>query len=131
MKKAETDALDPTGGQMERLIGWVLVVGVVASVTLIVGGSLWELVRAGHLVRNDRLSGMNVAALAASELGRLLAGELEPRLFVDLGVVVLLLTPFARVLASVFYFAAHERNLKYTVITLTVLAVLSYSLFVR
>jgi uncharacterized membrane protein len=119
------------GPQMESLIGGVLLAGVLTSVALIVAGSLWHLAKTGRLATEHTLAGMNVAELAATEVKLALSGELRPRLLVDLGMVVLLLTPLARVMTSVFYFAAQERNRKYTAITLTVLAVLSYSLFLR
>ena len=57
--------------------------------------------------------------------------QLSPRLLVILGVAVLLFTPFLRVLASVVFFAAVERNWKYTVFTSFVLIVLTYSLLMR
>jgi uncharacterized membrane protein len=40
-------------------------------------------------------------------------------------------TPYLRVAASAVYFALVERNLKYTLFTLFVFAVLTYSLFLR
>jgi uncharacterized membrane protein len=48
-----------------------------------------------------------------------------------MGIGVLMLTPFVRVLASVFYFAFVEHNWKYTLFTAFVLSVLTYSLFLR
>jgi len=42
-----------------------------------------------------------------------------------------MLTPFVRVLTSVFYFAFVERNWKYTLFTGFVLGLLTYSLFLR
>jgi len=56
---------------------------------------------------------------------------LRPRLFLNMGIAILMLTPFVRVLASVFYFAFAERNWKYTLFTGFVLSVLIYSLFLR
>jgi len=47
----------------------------------------------------------------------------------NVGLAVLMLTPYARVLASVLYFALVERSAKYTIFTGFVLAVLTYSLF--
>ena len=59
------------------------------------------------------------------------AGQLQPRLLINLGIALLMLTPYVRVLASTFYFALAERNPKYTLFTGFVLAVLTYSLFLR
>ncbi len=47
--------------------------------------------------------------------------------FMTAGIIVLILTPYIRVVASVFYFAA-ERNLRYVLITLFVLVVVTLSL---
>ncbi len=47
--------------------------------------------------------------------------------FMTAGIVVLILTPYIRVVASVFYFAI-ERNLRYVLITLFVLVVVTLSL---
>ena len=44
---------------------------------------------------------------------------------------MLLLTPLVRVLASLLFFALAERNWKYALFTGFVLAVLTYSLFLR
>jgi uncharacterized membrane protein len=44
-----------------------------------------------------------------------------------LGITTLILTPFARVVASVLYFV-WKRNIKYTLITIFVLTVLTISL---
>ena len=57
--------------------------------------------------------------------------DLRPRVMVNMGMAVLMLTPFVRVLASVFYFALVERNWKYTLFTGFVLGVLTYTLFLR
>jgi uncharacterized membrane protein len=61
----------------------------------------------------------------------LAAGRWNPQTVVELGVCVLILTPYTRVLASMLYFAAVERNWKYTLFTLAVLAVLTYALVIR
>jgi uncharacterized membrane protein len=50
---------------------------------------------------------------------------------ISLGVATLLLTPYLRVLASIGYFAFVERDLKYTLFTTFVFAVLTYSLLLR
>ena len=48
-------------------------------------------------------------------------------LFIIVGIIVLILTPYVRVVASVFYFA-REKNIKYVWITLFVLVVITLSL---
>lgn len=122
---------EETEHRMEGLIGYVLLGGMALSVLLIIAGLVWRLIATGHLTVEYSLSGMNLAQFAAAEVRLVTGGELRPRLLINLGMVVLMLTPFARVLASVLFFAFAERNLKYTVITGFVLCVLGYSLFLR
>ena len=50
-------------------------------------------------------------------------------MLVNLGIAVLLLTPYVRVLMSMLYFVFVERNLKYALFTGFVLAMLTYGLF--
>ncbi len=61
----------------------------------------------------------------------MLEAEFRPRLLVSLGIAALLLTPYLRVLASLLFFAFVEHNWKYSLFTGFVLAVLTYSLFLR
>jgi len=56
------------------------------------------------------------------------AGELSGRALIQLGLLVLIATPVARVAFSVYAFI-RERDSSYVVITLIVLAVLLFSLF--
>lgn len=59
------------------------------------------------------------------------SGALRPRVLINFGLAVLLLTPYVRVAASMLYVAVAERNWKYTAFTGFVFAVLTYSLFLR
>ena len=65
------------------------------------------------------------------DFGRLLTGlaALEPQSIIELGVIVLLATPAARVLLSVFLFAA-EGDRIYVYITSVVLVLLLFSMLV-
>jgi uncharacterized membrane protein len=55
----------------------------------------------------------------------------NPHCLISLGIAALMLTPYVRVLASLIFFAAVEHNGKYAAFTAFVLAVLTYSLFLR
>jgi uncharacterized membrane protein len=116
---------------MEGLIGLVLLAGVLVSVALILAGLLWQWASTGSPATDNPIAGMNVAEFAASEIGEVVHGHLEPPRLVHLGILTLLLTPYVRVLASVISFAFAKRDWKYTAITAFVLAVLTYSLFLR
>jgi len=56
------------------------------------------------------------------------AGKFHGRGLIQLGLLILIATPVARVLFSVFAFI-YERDLTYVVITMIVLTLLCYSLF--
>jgi len=114
---------------MEVLIGDILLAGVLISAFLIIAGLLWDWQTTGNLDLNYRLSGTNLLAFVVAAAGQFLSPGERGQALVSLGVGVLLLTPFARVLASVLFFAFGERNWKYTVFTAMVLAILTYSLF--
>jgi uncharacterized membrane protein len=109
------------------VVSTILIVGVGASATLIavgLAGSFlvgWE----GSLV------GATPVDRATSDFGVLPRGlaTLRPAALVQVGLVILLLTPVARVAASVVGFFM-ERDWLYVAITAVVLAVLLASLFV-
>lgn len=116
---------------MESLVGYILLTGVLLSVTLLVVGFVWRWSRAGNLRFEHSLAGMNFFEFILSTLGKMASQSFRPRLFLNMGIGILMLTPFVRVLASVFYFALVEHNWKYTLFTGFVLTVLTYSLFLR
>ncbi len=116
---------------MDTLVGYILLVGVILSLILIIAGSSWHWINTGNLQFDYSLQGKNFFNFLHLDLLALFAGDLRPRLLVNLGVAVLLLTPYLRVLASIFYFALVDRNWKYTAFTAFVFIVLTYSLFLR
>jgi uncharacterized membrane protein len=119
-------------GALEGLISYILITGVVISLFL----------EAAGLVLFYRSSG----TLAISHGGRIiiraedffaLLGQLFstassgwPLRLMTLGIAVLILTPYARALLSVIYFAC-QRNFKYLAITLFVVIILTVSLLVH
>lgn len=117
--------------RMDTLIGSLLLTGVLASLALTIVGLIWEFVRSGHVMLNYQISGMNLFQFADTTVRQGLAGRFQPAWWINAGLIVLMLTPFVRVLTSVAYFAVAVRNGKYTVFTLFVLAVLTWSLFLR
>ena len=113
---------------MDKLIGYVLLGGVLLSVALIAVGVIWNLIETGTMNVSYLIRGTNLAEFVATTITDAVSGSAGSRTVLDLGICTLLLTPFVRVLASVVYFAVAERNWKYTVFTAIVLAVLTYSL---
>jgi uncharacterized membrane protein len=116
---------------MESLVGYILLIGVLLSVALLMVGFIWRWVRVGNLRFEHSIVGMNFFEFIHSTLRQITSQAFRPRLFLNMGIAVLMLTPFVRVLASVFYFAFAEHNWKYTLFTGFVLGVLTYSLFLR
>ncbi len=116
---------------MEIMIGSILLVGVLLSFALLVIGFVWRWERSGNLRFQHTLIGMNFFEFVSTSLRQMTSHELRPRVMLNMGIAVLMLTPFVRVLASVFYFALVQHNWKYTLFTGFVLGVLTYSLFLR
>ncbi len=135
----ESPTIAPTGTdaktlrqlKMDLLLGYILLYGILLSLALVVIGLGWRYVNTGKLTLDYQLIGMNLFEFVAEELRLVLHGQVRPRLFVNLGIVTLMLTPFLRVLVSVVYFLAVSKNWKYTVFTALVLLILTYSLFLR
>jgi uncharacterized membrane protein len=116
---------------MELVVGYILLGGVLASAVLMGAGLVWHWAASGQLQFESPIASMDLAEFVAADLREAASRPLQPRLLIHLGLAVLLLTPYTRVAASMVYFAVAERNIKYTVFTGFVLAVLTYSLFLR
>jgi len=117
--------------EMDVLVGYILLCGVLLSMALIVAGLLWKYIQTGGVRLEYELAGMNLFQFVVSEIRLAALGHFRPRLLINMGIVVLMLTPFFRVLASVVYFLVVLKNWKYTAFTLFVLLVLTGSLFLR
>ncbi len=114
---------------METPISYILLGGVLISMALIATGIIWNWLQTGRLTLEYPIIKTNLFGFMVSSIRQVLSGILHPRLFVNLGIIALMLTPYTRVLASVLYFALAEHNIKYTLFTAFVLSVLTYSLF--
>ena len=130
MERRETRRLQ---GQfdMEGLVGYILLVGVLLSVFFLVMGLTWHWASKGKLGLEFPIGGGNLFGFLLLLAQQMISGTFHPRFLVSLGIATLLLTPLVRVIASMFYFAIIEHNWKYTVFTGFVTAVLTYSLFLR
>jgi uncharacterized membrane protein len=114
---------------VETVVGATLRAGVVLSVALIAAGLAWHWVVNGDWRLSYSLPATTVGGFLRADAQQLAARETRPRLLVNLGIAVLMLTPYVRVLASFVAFAL-ERNWKYAAFTGCVLVTLTYSLFV-
>ncbi len=121
---------EPDDRDLDQHIGLLLRIGVLLSaIVILVGGALY-VVHHGREVPNYRtfsgtptplrtISGIVDAAFHGNDLG-----------IIQLGLLLLIATPVARVIFSVVAFW-WERDYLYVVISSIVLAVLCYSLFVH
>lgn len=121
----------PRQFEMDTLVGTILQDGVLLSLGLILVGMVWRWLRTGSLAINYQIAGMNLFQFVLDEIRLAVHGAVRPHLLINLGIAVLMLTPFIRVAASAIYFMGVLRNWKYTFFTSVVLTVLTYSLFLR
>ncbi len=117
-------------GLMDTLIGWILLAGVSISVVLLSLALVWQWVVTGSPALTFALPGTSLVSFLLS-LGAVTGAASAPQALADLGLAVLMLTPYVRVLASVVFFAFVEHDWKYVAFTSFVGAVLTYSLFLR
>jgi len=122
---------DTRRASIETTLSYVLIIGVALSFVIILSGWVLYFFKYKTWDIEYSLSDQNLLSLAAHEFSLLIHRISEPKLIINLGIVVLMLTPFLRVLSSVILFAVYDKNIKYAVITLFVLLVLSWSLFWR
>ena len=116
--------------KLETWISYVLITGVVVSVALEAAG-LILFYRAHHSLAISQyggafIRGRDFFSFFGRVLLRTIKGAVGMHLMV-LGICVLILTPYVRAVMSVIYFVS-RRNVKYALITLFVLAVLTMSL---
>ena len=113
--------------RMELTIGRLLRAGVLLSATVVAAGGLIYLARHGHAIASYRNFQGELSPLR--NLTGIVHGALQMsgRGIIQLGLLLLIATPVARVIFSAVAFAL-ERDYLYVAFTLTVLAILAYSL---
>lgn len=116
--------------KLESIVSILLIVGVVTSVLLISAGLVLYYNTYGNLLVSEsssvHITGENFFAFIIQTAQNLAAVD-NALLFITLGIIVLILTPYIRAITSVIYFG-WEKNWKYVLITLFVLIVLTVSL---
>lgn len=120
--------------QLELAISLILIIGVIASVALETIGIVTYYHSSGNMniifQPEYAIKGQDFFGYARGLLLQSWHGTWTPFLILSLGIVILMTTPYIRVLASVIYFAL-IKNTKYFLITLFVLVVLTASLLVH
>ena len=116
--------------RLETVTGYILISGVMASLILEIIGIVLLYRAYGHLGISQDVSffiqGHDFFSFIYQQLTQKHTGGM-PILLLAAGIIVLVLTPYVRVIASVIYFG-WERNFKYLLITLFVLVVVTLSL---
>jgi uncharacterized membrane protein len=116
--------------KLEVIVGYLLIIGVVSSVVLeAIGIGLFYGTYGNTQVSQNQvffIRGENFFAFIIEQTQHLF-GSQNALLFMTIGLIILLLTPYIRAITSVVYFG-WERNRKYVAITLFVLLVLTVSL---
>jgi uncharacterized membrane protein len=116
--------------KLETVVSYLLIVGVIVSVILeAIGIALYYGTYGNVQVSQEQpvfISGKNFFAFIIYQTQHLL-GTQNALLFMTLGLIILILTPYIRAITSVIYFA-WEKHYKYVLITLFVLTVLTVSL---
>jgi uncharacterized membrane protein len=115
---------------LETLVWTILAGGLLLSVTLILSGLVWEWIASGTLRMGPPILEVNLRGLLASVIAGSSKG-LSSIVLLDAGIAVLLLTPYTRVLASVFFFTFRDHNYRYSAITGFVAVILTWVLFLR
>lgn len=112
---------------LDAKIGVLLQVGVLSSAVVVLAGAVMYLIQQGGSSVDYRV--FHGAPEHLNTLGGIFHGALHahPLAIIQLGMLMLIATPIARVIFSVIAFLA-ERDYLYVVISAIVLAVLAYSL---
>ena len=115
--------------KLETAISYVLIIGVVVSLIFIMAGMIL-LYHQYHIMSTSEepamfIRGNNFLAFLVQLFEKKSTWSTGTGL-ITLGIVILILTPYFRTITSVVYFA-RRKNIKYFLITLFVLAILTLS----
>ena len=115
--------------RMESIIGILLRLGVLLSGAVVLFGAVVYLIRNGSAALPDYKS-FHGETVQLSTVEGILSGcrQFRGRAIIQLGLLLLIATPVARVVFAVVAFAL-EKDKLYVVFTLIVLAILMFSLF--
>jgi uncharacterized membrane protein len=116
-----------TDERIDKVIGTLLQVGVLAAAAVVLAGGVWLLAGSGRSTPSYQQFRGEPPELRSPS--RVVAGIVHPRaeIVIQFGLLLLIATPVARVMFSLAAFGV-QRDWTYVVITLIVLLVLAYSL---
>jgi uncharacterized membrane protein len=119
----------PAEARVEQMVGNLLRIGVLIAAAVALLGGIAFMIHHGSMTPDHTVFRGQPAML--SSLTGVIAGAiaLQPAAIVQLGIVLLIATPVARVLLTLIAFAV-QRDWMYVLISAIVLALLGYSLIV-
>lgn len=124
------DQLGSGETRLETAISYMLIAGVIASLILEVAGGAFLYKAYGNLAISQDpsffIQGRDFFAFVYQQFASKHV-EGPGLLLMTMGIIVLILTPYLRVVASIIYFGI-EKNVKYVFITLWVLVIVTLSL---
>src|SRR5271154_2465964 len=122
-----TEGTKPSDQQFEIYLGQLLRTGVVIAALIVFAGGLWFLARSSGVRAN--YSTFHGVPTELSHVPQIFHGAVQwqPLAVIQLGILVLIATPVARVFFSMLGFAL-ERDWMYVAVTVIVLLLLLYSL---
>jgi len=111
---------------MQTIIGWVLRLGVMISMSVVFVGGVIYLMRHGHSIADyTTFTGVPDFVHPAGIIDGIL--HFRGRAIIQAGIVLLIATPIVRVICSVVGFVV-EKDRLYTIIALIVLAIIFISM---
>ena len=125
-----TPSLGSGESKLETIISYILIIGVLVSVVFeVIGMALFYTTYGNVQISQNKsmfISGQNFFAFIIDQFRNLFVSQ-NALLFMTLGLIILILTPYIRAITSALYFT-WEKHFKYVLITLFVLIVLTASL---
>ena len=122
--------LEDEESKLEKAISYLLITGVMVSISLEIAGIVLFYRSFGNFdISRERMMFVHGKNLFYSICGLFRGGYAHDNgiFLMTLGMTILILTPYARVVMSVLYFV-WKRDIKYALITIFVLLILTMSL---
>ena len=112
---------------IQVLIGWVLRIGMIISMSIVCIGGIFYIYRHGHTIANYKV--FNGVPGFVQHTGSLINGAytLKGQAIIQLGIILLIATPILRVIFSAIAFVL-EKDYMYAFISLLVLFIIFMSL---
>jgi uncharacterized membrane protein len=115
---------------LEPLVWTILGGGLLLSILFILAGLAWGWTSSGTISMGPPIPALNLRGFLEATVA-VAARGLSPAVLLNCGIAVLLLTPYASVVASVIFFTVRDHDYRFTAVTGFVAVVLTWVLFLR